>query len=193
MAFFGLADQPEPEGVRLISEMSRRGNDVWILSGDTNASVSLFAAAVGVPQDRARGTCTPEGKADVIAELQKMGQNCMFVGDGTNDAPALSQAALSVSVAGATDVALETAGVLLLRSNIYQGVMTAIDLARTCRRHAIAALAWCVIYNILAILLACGALASVGVRIEPRWAGLGEVVSVFPVVVIALALHLQSV
>jgi cation transport ATPase len=189
IAFFGLSDTPRPGADALVVELTRRGKDVMILSGDTPAAVEHLANVINVPQSDVYAAHTPEEKDGAIAALQAKGKRVCFIGDGTNDGPALSRADISLAMAAGSDVALTAAGGVLLGSDLRRGVLAFMDIANAARLHAQLALAWCVLYNIFAILLASGVL--VKVRIEPRWAGIGEVVSVVPVIAIAFGLDLR--
>ncbi|KAG1738850.1 heavy metal translocatin, partial [Suillus paluster] len=189
IAFFCLADTPRPDANALVMELARRGKDVMIFSGDTPAAVNHLAHAIGIPLDKAFASYTPEDKDSAIAALQAKGQRVCFVGDGTNDGPALSRADVALAIAAGSDVALTAAGAVLLGSDLRRGVLALLDIATAARIHAYWALVWCIFYNIFAILLASGVL--VKVRIEPRWAGIGEVVSILPVVAIGLGLDVR--
>ena len=189
IAFFGLADTPRPDANALVVELTRRGKDVLILSGDVPAVVYHLANAIGIAHDRTYAENSPEDKDAVIATLQANGQRVCFVGDGTNDGPALSRADVSLAIGAGSDVALTAAGAVLVGSDLHRGVLSLLDIATAARMHTYWALAWCIFYNVFAILLASGAL--VKVRIEPRWAGIGEVVSILPVVIIAFGLHVR--
>ncbi|PVF91750.1 heavy metal translocatin [Serendipita vermifera] len=188
IAFFGLAATPRPNAKDLVSELKRRGKKVFILSGDNRAAVDRLSNTLGVPLEDTRAGCTPEDKSAAIRSFQAEAQRVCFVGDGTNDGPALSCAEVALSVAAGSEVALTAAGAILLGSDIRRGVLALLDIAQASRTRVRLALIWCVIYNIFAILLASGAL--VKVRIEPRWAGIGEVVSLVPVVLIAFSLEI---
>ncbi|KAF8870201.1 E1-E2 ATPase-domain-containing protein [Infundibulicybe gibba] len=184
IAFFGLADTPRPGADALVAELTRRGKEVMILSGDTPNAVQHLADAINVPQKNVYASHTPEEKDAAITAWQAKGKRVCFIGDGTNDGPALSRADVALAMAAGSDVALTAAGGVLLGSDLRRGVLAFLDIANSAMTHARLALAWCVVYNIFAILLASGAL--VKVRIEPRWAGIGEVVSIVPVVAVAL-------
>jgi cation transport ATPase len=186
IAFFGLADTPRSGADVLVAELTRRGKDVIVLSGDTHSAVHHLATAINIPAQNVYASYTPEDKDDAIASMQAKGQRVAFIGDGTNDGPALSRADVALAMAAGSDVALTAAGGVLLGSDIHRGVLALFDIATATRGHANLALAWCVLYNVFAVLFASGAL--VKVRIEPRWAGIGEVVSVLPVIAIAFAL-----
>lgn len=109
----------------------------------------------------------------------------MFVGDGTNDALALVRSDVGVSLASGTDVASSAAHVVLVAS-LGTGLESLFSLARAARRRVRLNMVWAVVYNVAAILLASGVLDRV--RIPPQWAGLGELVSVVPVVLVAWSL-----
>jgi P-type E1-E2 ATPase len=180
---------PRPGAGGLVVELNRRGKDVMIRSGDTPSAVHHLANVIDVPEQDVYAAHTPEEKDVAIAALQAKGKRVCFIGDGTNDGPALSRADISLAMAAGSDVALTAAGGVLLGSDLCRGVLAFMEIANAARMHAQLALAWCVLYNIFAILLASGAL--VKVRIEPRWAGIGEVVSVVPVIVIAFGLDVR--
>jgi Cd2+-exporting ATPase len=189
IAFFGLADTPRPGVDALVVELTRRGKEVMVLSGDTPSAVRHLANTINIPQQYIYAGYTPEDKDAAIAELQGKGKRVCFIGDGTNDGPALARADIAIAMATGSDVALTAAGGMLLGSDMRRGVLAFFDIATAARMHARLALVWCVLYAIFAILLASGAL--VRVRIEPRWAGIGEVVSIAPVVAIAFALDIH--
>lgn len=189
IAFFGLADTPRPGAGALITELTRRGKDIMILSGDTPSAVHHLANTINIPQQCIFAGYTPEDKDAAIATLQAKGKRVCFIGDGTNDGPALSRADIALAMAAGSDVALTAAGGVLLGSDLRRGVLAFLDIATAAQMHARLALTWCVLYAIFAILLASGAL--VKVRIEPRWAGIGEVVSIAPVIAIASALDIH--
>jgi Cu2+-exporting ATPase len=186
IALFGLADTPRPGARALVAELTRRGKGVIILSGDTPSAIQHLATALDIPSGNAYAGYTPEDKDEVIASLQAKGRRVAFIGDGTNDGPALSRADMALAMAAGSEVALTSAGAVLLGSDLHRGVLALLDIATDTRAHARWALAWCVVYNVLAVLLASGVL--VHVRVEPRWAGIGEVVSIVPVVAIAFGL-----
>jgi Cd2+-exporting ATPase len=186
IALFGLADTPRPGARALVAELTRRGKHIIILSGDTPSAVEHLATALDIPSENAYAGYTPEDKDEAIASLQSKGRCVAFIGDGTNDGPALSRADMALAMAAGSEVALGSAGAVLLGSDLHRGVLALLDIATATRAHVWWALAWCVLYNVLAVLLASGAL--VRVRVEPRWAGIGEVVSIVPVLAIAFGL-----
>lgn len=189
VAAFGLADVARPESAGLVADLIARGKRVVILSGENVGAVERFARSIELPIEDVRASCSPADKATFIADLQKEGHRVAFVGDGTNDGPALAQANLSLSIGSGSEVAIAASGAVIFGTNLRRSGVGALDLAAHARQHIIASLAWCGIYFVFAILLASGAF--VKFRIEPQWAGLGELVSVLPVVAIGLGLDLR--
>ncbi|KAG4223431.1 hypothetical protein PC116_g28102, partial [Phytophthora cactorum] len=114
----------------------------------------------------------------------------VFVGDGTNDAVALAQATIGVHVNSGTDVAQSAADVVLMRP-FLDGVLTMMDVSRAAVRRVAFNFGWSFVYNLFAILLAAGAFVNAGenARIPPEFAGLGELVSVLPVIIVAVSLR----
>ncbi|KAH8817562.1 E1-E2 ATPase-domain-containing protein [Flagelloscypha sp. PMI_526] len=193
VAVFGLADVARPDSANLVADLKARGKEVFILSGDNIGAVERFAKSISMDVKDVRAGCSPKEKAAFTEELQKGGKKVCFVGDGTNDGPALAQADLSLAIgspSSSSSVAVAASGAIILESrNLRRSVLSALDLAAYARQHIIASLCWCVVYFVMALLLASGAL--VKVRIQPQWAGLGEVVSVLPVILIGFGVLLR--
>ncbi|KAF8198891.1 E1-E2 ATPase-domain-containing protein [Mycena galopus ATCC 62051] len=189
VAAFGLADTPRADAATLLEALAARGKRVFVLSGDNAGAVARFAAMLPIQPADAQAACTPAGKAEFVKGLQARGQRVCFVGDGTNDAPALAQADVALCVVAGADVAVAAAGALVAGESMRRGVLGALDVAKHAQQHMVVALGWCVLYNAAALLFAGGAF--VWVRIEPQWAGLGELVSLVPVLVVGLALDLR--
>lgn len=189
VAAFGLADKERTGTARLVDVLAARngGSAVTILSGDHQAAVSAFARRIGSAQ--AVGGLSPSGKAAAIADLQDAGGDkktkVAFVGDGVNDSIALSRADIGIGMGSGTDAAVLASSVLLLGTDLYRTMMAALDLAALARIHAMLGLAWCGIYFFVALLLASG--ATIDARIPPQYAGLGEMVSVAPVLLLAVS------
>ena len=188
IAAFGLSDTLRPEAVDVIRTLTARNIRVSILSGDHPNAVFSTAAALGIPTERVRAGCLPADKQAYIKELTAQGDTVLFCGDGTNDAVALAQAAIGVHLhtGEGAGVAASTAADVVLTHPSLIGILTLLELSDAVTRRIALNFAWSFVYNLVAILLAAGAF--VHVRIAPAYAGLGEVVSVLPVVVIALQL-----
>ncbi|OCK74253.1 copper-translocating P-t [Lepidopterella palustris CBS 459.81] len=184
-AMFGLKDSLRPDAIQTVAELQRRGIEVSIVSGDDYGPVSAVANQLNITSMRSK--CTPADKLHFMKELTKDRKKItIFCGDGTNDAAALAQATIGVHMNEGTDVAQSAADVVLVRSSLID-ILTLIDLSRASMLRIGFNFAWSFVYNTLAILLASGAL--VNVRLPPEFAGLGELVSVLPVIAIAMQLR----
>ncbi|KAI9510295.1 heavy metal translocatin [Russula earlei] len=188
VAFFGLADKPRSSSAAAVELLHRQGIQVHIVSGDMRPVVRALAKRLGIPHDRAIGGCLPEEKVAYVRSLQAAGACVMFVGDGTNDTPALAAADISVAMGTGTDVARSAADVVFLAADLARALAALLRLSRGAVRRVYLNFAWAVIYNLFAVLLAAGAF--VQVRIAPEYAALGEMVSVMPVVLIAWSMWL---
>ncbi|EKM50089.1 uncharacterized protein PHACADRAFT_264616 [Phanerochaete carnosa HHB-10118-sp] len=192
LAAFALSDSIRPEVPTLLSTLAKRNVKVSILSGDHAAAVHHVASALDIPSERVRAGCLPADKAAYIRSLQAYGARVLFCGDGTNDSVALAQADVGVHMssdaaagAGAGAAASAAADAVLIRPSL-DGVGALLGLSDAVRRRIMLNFAWAAVYNTVAILFAAGAF--VNARIAPAYAGLGEIVSVLPVVLIAMQL-----
>ncbi|KAI9441709.1 heavy metal translocatin [Lactarius indigo] len=155
-----------------------------IVSGDTAPVVHALADATRHPaRVRALADAFPAEKVAHVQELQAAAGRVMFIGDGTNDTPALAAADVSVAMGGGTDVARDTADIVFLAPDLERALGVLLRLSRGAVQRVYINFAWACVYNLFAVLLAAGAF--VDVRIAPEYAGLGEVVSVVPVVLVA--------
>lgn len=189
IAVYGLRTRLREEASRVISQLSQRKLTIHLVSGDQKQAVEMAAAQVGIPQVASQ--CTPSQKRDYVANLMAKGKTVMFVGDGTNDAVAVAQADIGVqlgSVLSASDVTRGAADVVLL--NGLEGIPFLLDISCVSFRRMVFNFAWCAVYNLLAILLASGAM--VNIRVPPAYAGLGEIVSVLPVIAAAMTMLLKK-
>ncbi len=165
-----LADVVRPTSASTVAALKREGIEVALLTGDNRATAEAVGRAVGV--DRVFAEVKPEHKADFVRELQAEGKVVAMVGDGVNDAPALAAADVGIAIGAGTDVAIETASVVLMRSDPVD-VLKAIELSKATMRKMKQNLFWASIYNLLAIPLAAGVLyTSTGFQIRPEIAAL---------------------
>lgn len=153
-ALLAVADPIRPTSRRAIERLSAMGLEVVMLTGDNERTARAIAQAAGV--SRVVAGVLPEGKVAEIARLQLEGRVVAMVGDGTNDAPALQQADLGVSMPG-TDVAAEASDVSLMRADLV-GVVHTIELSRRTMRTMKQNLFWAFVYNVIGIPIAAGAL-----------------------------------
>jgi Cd2+-exporting ATPase len=193
IAVYGLADELRP-GIREgVQTLLRQGLDVQIVSGDNTAVVGVAAHRLGLPPTSTiLGNRTVADKAAHVSSLQRIGRKVLFVGDGTNDGPALAQADIGVSLSTGTDLATSAAHIVLMAAqpDIPKSILALVRLSIASIARVRLNFAWCVIYNVLAITLAAG--ATVKFRIPPAYAGLGELVSVLPVVIIAFTMYFHQ-
>lgn len=190
-AVLGLEDSIRPGAASTVSTLLERGISVHILSGDDDGAVRSVAAQLNIAETNIRSRCTPADQQAYIQEFLESTESkkpvVIFCGDGTNDAAALAQATIGVHMnLGGTEVASSAADVVLMRSDLA-GILTVIAVSRESVRRIAFNFGWSAVYNLFAVLLATGAF--VDARIPPQFAGLGELVSVLPVIVAAALLR----
>jgi P-type Cu2+ transporter len=165
----GLADRLRETARPAVERLRSQGVEPALLSGDNRATAERVGAEVGI--ERVIAEVKPEEKEREIARLQADGRRVSMVGDGINDAPALARADVGFAIGAGTDVAVETADVVLMRSDPAD-VPTAIALSRATVRKMRQNLGWAVGYNALALPIAAGAFAWAGLTLRPEIAGL---------------------
>ncbi len=159
-----LADVIRPESKRAVEELHAMGVEVAMLTGDSNAVARAVAEELKI--DRYFAEVLPEHKDQKIAELQRQGKRVAMVGDGVNDAPALTRAEVGIAIGSGTDVAIESAGIILVRSNPLD-IVKIIRLSRASYRKMYQNLWWAAGYNVVALPLAAGILAPYGIVLSP--------------------------
>ncbi len=164
VAAFALADVIRPESKDAIRRLHELGLRVAMLTGDSRDVASAVAGELGI--DTHFAEVLPEHKDQKVAELQARGERVAMVGDGVNDAPALTRADVGIAIGGGTDVAIESAGIILVKSNPLD-VVKIFDLSRASYRKMVQNLIWATGYNVVAIPLAAGLLAGYGVNLTP--------------------------
>jgi Cu2+-exporting ATPase len=163
-AAFALADVIRPESSRVIDRLHQMGIDVAMLTGDSEAVAKSVADELGI--DTYFAEVLPENKDQKIIELQEQGKSVAMVGDGVNDAPALTRANVGIAIGSGTDVAIESAGIILVKDNPMD-VVKIFDLSKASYRKMIQNLIWAAGYNIIALPLAAGVLAPIGFILSP--------------------------
>ena len=149
----GVADPARPDAADAIAALRARGISVWMTSGDATPVAQAIGEQVGVPTDQVFGEMLPVHKARLVKRLQREGQVVAFVGDGTNDAPALAAADVGIALGSGTQVAVETAAITLLQGSL-PGVVRALDIADRTMRIIRQNLIWAFGYNVVLIPLA---------------------------------------
>lgn len=181
-----VSDPTRPEAAAAVAALTARGVDTSIVSGDNWRVARAVAASVGVR--RVVAEALPAGKVEAVRELQREGAVVVVVGDGINDAPAMAQSDLGVAIGAGTDVAMEAAGVVLVRSNLLD-VVAALDISRVTFRRIKLNLFFSLAYNAAGIPIAAGALYPlVRARLPPEVAALAMALSSVSVVLSSLAL-----
>lgn len=153
LAVFSVRDSLKPDAAAVVSRLQRAGKQVYLVTGDSPAVAHVIAGEVGVPVDHVFAGVRPEDKAGLVRKLQARGERVAFVGDGINDAPALEQADLGVAVGKASDVARESADLVLMRSDL-EAVPEAMALAERALRTIRQNLFWAFFYNVAAVPIA---------------------------------------
>jgi Cu2+-exporting ATPase len=159
-----LADQVREESRAAVGALRRQGVKVAMITGDARQVADAVAADLGI--DEVFAEVLPEDKDSSVSALQKRGYTVAMVGDGVNDAPALARADVGIAIGAGTDVAIESAGVVLGSSD-PRGVIGIIDLSAATYRKMIQNLVWATGYNLMAIPVAAGALAFANITLPP--------------------------
>lgn len=185
-AVIALADAPRPSSAAAVAALHELGVGVVMLTGDNRATAERIAADLGI--DTVIAEVLPGDKADRVAELQRSGKKVAMVGDGVNDAPALASADLGIAIGAGTDVAIQTADVVLMRSDPFT-VSTALRIGRGTVGKERQNLAWAVGYNGIALPIAAGVFAPWGLTMRPEIAAMA--MSGSSLIVALNALHLK--
>src|SRR5438876_676914 len=186
LGLLAVADRIRPGAPAAVARLHGLGVRVVLLTGDSRVTAEAVARSLGIADVRAE--VLPGDKATEVRRLEAGGAHVAMVGDGVNDAPALAAASVGIAIGAGTDVAIETAGVVLMRDDPAD-VATALTLARRVRRKIKQNLFWAAIYNAIAIPVAAGALyPSLGILLQPAWAALAMSASTVTVTVNALLL-----
>jgi Cu+-exporting ATPase len=183
----GIADPIKPTTKTAIDALHADGVQVVMLTGDNRATADVVARALSI--DRVEAEVLPDRKADVVRDLQRGGRRVAMAGDGINDAPALAQADVGIAMGTGTDIAMESAGVTLVKGDL-RGIVRARQLSRATMRNIRQNLFFAFVYNVLGVPIAAGILYPVaGILLSPVLASAAMTFS--SVSVIANALRLR--
>ena len=186
-AVLAFRDPPKPESRQAIADLAAQGADIVMITGDNRATAQSVAGSLGISEIEAE--ILPDRKAEAVKALRRGGGAVAFVGDGINDAPALAEADAGIAIGTGTDIAMETADVVLMSGDL-RGVVTAIRLARKTLATIRVNLFWAYAYNVALIPLAAGALYPVfGILLDPMLAA--AAMSASSVLVVANSLRLR--
>jgi len=192
VGIIAMRDRLKPEAPEVIRQLESMGLQVWMLTGDHQETAKAIANQLGIPPERAIAEVKPDGKAATVMKLIGEGQRVAMIGDGVNDAPALASATIGIALSSGTDVAMETADIVLMRHDISD-VVPAIELSRATFSKIRQNLFWAFAYNTLAIPVAAGILyPSFGISLNPTIAGLAMAFSSVSVVLSSLSLRARK-
>ncbi len=180
----GLSDRIREESYGAIKRLKKEGIKTWMLTGDNEKTAKQVSEELGL--DGFFAQVLPEEKQEKINELQDQGRFVAMTGDGVNDAPALAQADVGIAIGSGTDVAAETADIILVNSN-PEDVVSLIDFGKATYRKMIQNLIWALGYNVVAIPLAAGVLSGIGIVISPA---VGAVFMSLSTVIVAINANL---
>lgn len=157
VGMISVADTPKPEAAETMAQLRELGLEPILLTGDAPQVAQAVASQVGISAENVYAGVTPEGKSQVVRQLQEDGHRVAMVGDGVNDAPALALAELGIAMGSGTDVAAEAADIVLTRSDVAS-VVTALRLSRATLRTIKSNLFWAFAYNSVAVPVAVAGL-----------------------------------
>ena len=183
-----LSDKIKENSKRTIEELHKMGVETYMLTGDNEATALNVAREVGI--DNVKACVLPENKLEIVKEAQANGsKTVLFVGDGINDAPALTQADIGVAMGNGTDIAMESGDIVVMEGDL-ENVVAAVQFSRKVMRRIKENIFWAFAYNSILIPIAAGVLyPAFGITFEPALAGLAMAMS--SVTVISLSLLLK--
>ncbi|MCI7067336.1 MAG: heavy metal translocating P-type ATPase [Butyrivibrio crossotus] len=184
-----VADIIKEDSHKAVSELKKMGIHVVMLTGDNEKTAAIIGKETGV--DEVIAGVLPDGKENVIRELMKKGRTAM-VGDGINDAPALTRADIGIAIGAGTDIAIDAADVVLMKSRLTD-VAASIRLSKSTLRNIHENLFWAFFYNTIGIPLAAGAFVGLGLTLNPMFGAAAMSLSSFCVVTNALRLNLADI
>jgi len=192
-AVIGLIDRARDEASVVVNIlMHAMGIKVYMLTGDNIRTATVVARDIGIPSSTVIADVLPQGKVDCVRRLQAQGEHVAMIGDGINDSPAIAQADVGIAIGAGTDVAIETANIVLMNSRLTD-VITTIDLSRTIFRRIQLNFVWALGYNTLALPIAGGALYPImKVVLPPFVAGIAMALSSLSVLCSSLLLNRYS-
>ena len=186
IGLIAIQDVPKPSSKDAIMALKARGLTTVMLTGDNKRVAQAIANEVGI--DEVIAEVMPNDKAQQIKELQRNGKKVAFVGDGINDAPALSTADVGIAMGSGTDIAIDSGGIVLVQNDL-RGVVRALDISKKTFNRIKLNLFWALIYNVIGIPIAAGLFEVVGFTLSPELAGLAMAFSSVSVVGSSLLLN----
>lgn len=189
IGLIAIQDAPKASSKEAIKKLKERGLKTVMLTGDNERVAQAIAKQVGI--DTVIADVLPQEKASAIQKLQETSK-VAFVGDGINDAPALSIADVGIAMGSGTDIAIESGGIVLTQNDLL-GVVRAFDMSQKTFRRILLNLFWASIYNILGIPIAAGVFVGLGLTLNPELAGLAMALSSLSVLTSSLLLNVEKI
>lgn len=186
IGLIAIQDVPKASSKQAIAELKKRGLKTVMLTGDNQNVAEAIGREVGI--DQVIAGVLPTEKAAEIKKLQDEGNKVAFVGDGINDAPALSTADVGIAMGSGTDIAIESGGIVLVQNDLM-GVVRALEISKKTFNRIKLNLFWALIYNTIGIPIAAGLFIAFGVQLSPELAGLAMAFSSVSVVTSSLLLN----
>lgn len=186
IGLIAIQDVPKPSSKTAIAELKKRGLKTIMLTGDNSNVANAIGKEVGI--DQVIAGVLPTQKAAGIKKLQDQSSKVAFVGDGINDAPALSTADVGIAMGSGTDIAIESGGIVLVQNDLT-GVVRALDISKKTFNRIKLNLFWALIYNMIGIPIAAGLFMGLGLTLSPELAGLAMAFSSVSVVTSSLLLN----
>ena len=186
IGLIAIQDTSKPSSKEAIAELKKRGLKTIMLTGDNEKVAAAIANEVGI--DQVIAGILPTEKAREIKQLQSEGRKVAFVGDGINDAPAVSTADVGIAMGSGTDIAIDSGGIVLVQNDLC-GVVRALDISKKTFNRIKLNLFWALIYNTIGIPIAAGLFVGLGLTLSPELAGLAMAFSSVSVVSSSLLLN----
>ena len=186
IGLIAIQDVPKARSKQAIEELKKRGLKTVMLTGDNQNVAEAIGREVGI--DQVIAGVLPTEKATEIKKLQNEGNKVAFVGDGINDAPALSTADVGIAMGSGTDIAIESGGIVLVQNDLM-GVVRALEISKKTFNRIKLNLFWALIYNTIGIPIAAGLFMAFGLQLSPELAGLAMAFSSVSVVTSSLLLN----
>ncbi|KAJ9664161.1 Cu(2+)-transporting P-type ATPase [Neophaeococcomyces mojaviensis] len=185
----GLSDTVKPTAAAAIAALHRMGISTSLVTGDTYSTAVAIADLVGIPRDTIRASASPGQKQEIVSELQAQGEIVAMVGDGINDSPALATANVGIGLVSGSDIAVEAADIVIMRSEDLLNIPAALCLCRTIFNRIKANLLWACGYNVIGLPFAMGFFLPFGMHMPPLASAIAMMFSSISVTLSSLALR----